>query len=227
MYPKTEAVSHSRSHIPVSGVWCCVFGLSWLVYLIFICPMQVAFELEHTALVVVDVIITFFFLAVRFGPEIRARSARDQPPFAHSSRLVVFCCCQNIYFNFRTSLNDESTVITDLRTIACTYLKFWFWVDLISTFPWSLVVLNADASLQLLRLFRLAALLPLLNTDANDARNVFSSLLWRLGKLGLMVLGLSWWLGCGWVAISRTEGFGTRAILVRYTTSERAREQRR
>jgi hypothetical protein len=93
------------------------------------------------------------------------------------------------------------------------YLRTWFFFDLVATFPWTLIAVSNDhiRGLAALRLLRLLALFHIIDSDARDPRNIFTSLSWRLGKLAIMCLGLAHWLGCAWVLLSESEGYATEA----------------
>ena len=43
----------------------------------------------------------------------------------------------DILLNFNTSIYEKGVLITDRKVIIKNYLKLWFWVDLISSFPYS------------------------------------------------------------------------------------------
>jgi hypothetical protein len=43
----------------------------------------------------------------------------------------------DVIINFNTGFYDVSTLITDRKAIAIDYLKFWFWIDLISSIPYT------------------------------------------------------------------------------------------
>ena len=80
----------------------------------------------------------------------------------------------DIILSFFTALVDESEIITKKSEIARRYLKFWFWIDLVSILPLDLIEkagMNFNAILRfakigklykLIRLSRLAKLFKLL-----------------------------------------------------------------
>jgi hypothetical protein len=43
----------------------------------------------------------------------------------------------DVFLNFNTGFYDVSTIITDRYEIAKDYMKFWFWIDLISSIPYT------------------------------------------------------------------------------------------
>jgi hypothetical protein len=46
-------------------------------------------------------------------------------------------CLMDIAINFRTSFQDQRTkeIVLDGRKIACHYVRFYFWIDLLSSIP--------------------------------------------------------------------------------------------
>jgi len=83
----------------------------------------------------------------------------------------------DIILTFFTSINDDKKVyeITDKRTIARTYLRGWFWIDVVSIIPLDFILLtntnNATVLARfakigklykLIRMIRLAKVLKLL-----------------------------------------------------------------
>ncbi|KDO26603.1 hypothetical protein SPRG_08007 [Saprolegnia parasitica CBS 223.65] len=98
----------------------------------------------------------------------------------------------DIVLNFRTGyLDDESRLVMDAQKIARRYLRFWFWTDVVSTFPIGAVAdamspsaaqLNATTvssfqNFKLIRFVRLARLLKLmrllkLNRSVSSVENV-------------------------------------------------------
>lgn len=60
--------------------------------------------------------------------------------------FVVLFFCADIILTFNTAVFNELTglLITDRREIARRYLKFWFWIDILSSFPFDLIVSAVD-----------------------------------------------------------------------------------
>ena len=50
----------------------------------------------------------------------------------------------DILLNFNTSYYNEGLIVTDRLKITFRYLKFWFWVDLVSTFPFEYAFLGVN-----------------------------------------------------------------------------------
>ena len=43
----------------------------------------------------------------------------------------------DVFLNFNTGFYEANTIITDRLEIAKDYLKFWFWIDLVSSIPYT------------------------------------------------------------------------------------------
>ncbi|KDO26239.1 hypothetical protein SPRG_08314 [Saprolegnia parasitica CBS 223.65] len=107
----------------------------------------------------------------------------------------------DIVSNFFTAVEIKNKVHFTRRVIACDYLKSWFFVDVVSSFPFSAVVSDADPVLskalklfRLLRLLRLFRMLRILNRlqHALLIRSTISSLF----RYCLTVLFISHWFAC-------------------------------
>lgn len=87
------------------------------------------------------------------------------PPFAYLEDAILVFFGIDILLNFNTAYVDTETdcEVHNRRAIATHYLKFWFWIDLVSTFPFDLVVeafttsgnVSAIRLIRSLRLFRI------------------------------------------------------------------------
>lgn len=80
--------------------------------------------------------------------------------------LCVSVFCIDILLHFNTARFDEirSILVVDRTVLALHYLKFWFWIDLLTSFPFDLIALAAGASsaaLTILPLFRILRFLKL------------------------------------------------------------------
>ena len=85
---------------------------------------------------------------------------------------VVFLC--DIGVNFNTAYFSKGAFVTNRRLIAKHYLAFWFWADLVSTFPYSWLsgyfieepsnqsTSNATKIVKLIRIFRFLRILRLI-----------------------------------------------------------------
>jgi hypothetical protein len=46
----------------------------------------------------------------------------------------------DILLNFTTAYYENGIQVTDRKKIILKYLSFWFWIDLVSTFPYDLLI---------------------------------------------------------------------------------------
>ena len=76
---------------------------------------------------------------------------------------VDFVFAVDIFINFFTAYFDyEDNFIKDRKKIACNYVKGWFWIDLISIFPVTLIMQSSRDYSSLARLSRLPRLYRLM-----------------------------------------------------------------
>ena len=107
------------------------------MYSILIVPFRIGFEVDNDALDIIDFILNGFFFI-------------------------------DMAVNFNTALIDIRTdkLITDRLVVTLEYLKFWFWVDVVSTVPFdellSLALGMRSTKLQSFRLVRVFRLLRLI-----------------------------------------------------------------
>ncbi|OQR94171.1 cyclic nucleotide-binding protein [Achlya hypogyna] len=132
----------------------------------------------------------------------------------------------DIMLTFRTAyLDDEGHIETDSVAIAMRYLRWWFWIDFVSTFPFGPIAdvvapsaavngtITASSSqsyqnLKLIRFVRLTRLLKLmrllkLNRSVTSVENVLdlSPAAVRLIKLLVQVCFIAHWSGCAFYFI--------------------------
>lgn len=100
---------------------------------------------------------------------------------------------------------DTGLWIVNHWEIFKVYARFWFWIDLISTFPYEViaVMLEDGEDSQLLRIIRLLRLVKLMNlprmqriVDRRKINQGWKNRNVRLGKLVLMLLIFSHWVSC-------------------------------
>jgi Ion transport protein len=83
---------------------------------------------------------------------------------------VVFCSDMIIQFNTAIFDDDSGALIVDRTRIAIHYLQLWFWVDLLSSFPFDLIVSAINTatdknSLYLLALIRILRFVKLIRLN--------------------------------------------------------------
>jgi hypothetical protein len=100
---------------------------------------------------------------------------------------------------------SSGRIVHQFRPIAARYMRFWFWIDLVSVIPWDAVAfaLRTSKELKLLRLVRLLRLLRLVKLmKASVVLEEFeSSMAVNYGIMDLCmfliaIITISHWLGC-------------------------------
>lgn len=135
-------------------------------------------------------------------------------------------------------VHDDGQRISDRAVIACSYLKSWFWMDLLACIPFSLLDYYSsqlpikhgyNTMLRLLRLprlyklFRLARILKALKrtaySSASDRIQEFiqmNSRLWKLLKFLSSVFLCVHLAACFWFFTARLDNFEPETWVVRY-----------
>lgn len=144
-----------------------------------------------------------------FGQDLKP-SARDN--FTLVDQIINSFFVFDIFLNFRTAYAvDDGIYVTDAKSIALNYLRSWFAVDLLSSFPFDLASSGQMIDLQaakLLKLSKLARVLRVSKTvhiDFADLSDAFDD--WMQGKLiqqltrrgsvFIKAILLCHWLACG------------------------------
>jgi len=106
----------------------------------------------------------------------------------------------DILLNFNTAFFYRGNLVRSRRLIAKRYLKFWFWVDLLGSFPVFYLSSSEGSLIKLLRLFRVLKVKKLLL----QVESVFSSVAKAFKFLKLLVTGfiIAHWTGCLWFYVS-------------------------
>ena len=115
----------------------------------------------------------------------------------------------DIIFNFRTGyLDSRNKLIMEPRPIAARYLRGWFIIDVLATFPFEIfaVIAGIDAgssvrlfaALKCPRLLRLGRILKFLD-------NMRGANVWRMIRLFILFFMMSHWIGCLWYLIAVDE----------------------
>ena len=109
--------------------------------------------------------------------------------------------------------------VTSRKYIAMNYFQTWFFIDLVSIFPFDIIGLVVDSStsnmkvLRVVRCMRLFKLIRLLKTSSTiqkfirhyGIQNSTVSLL----NFAIAVVVISHWLSCAWMLIPKVEGAET------------------
>ena len=136
-------------------------------------------------------------------------------PIDGFDRFVDACFLAHIIIHFRTAKLRGRRLIVDSKTVALSYLRCWFWIDLLASFPYSWVIpstgssadhasgADAAGALRTLRLLRLSRLLRVTQMARVKGTNNWM----RLAKLGFYVFMFAHWLGCAWWFQGAEAGF--------------------
>lgn len=149
------------------------------------------------------------------------------PLLNHLDISLTFVFFMDIFITFNTGFYHKGSLIMKRREITIEYLKFWFWIDLIATFPynWFVEGFNVDKSsedttssapkvLKILRVFRFLRILRLLRLAklkkilikiedfiaSNTLANFFVFI-----RLLSMVFFIAHWTACFWFFIGYQE----------------------
>lgn len=135
-------------------------------------------------------------------------------------------------------VQEDGQRINDRKVIACSYLKSWFWIDLLACIPFSLldyfsselpIKRGYNTLLRLLRLprlyklFRLARILKALKRTAYSSLSEriqefiqMNSRLWKLIKFLISVFLCVHIMACFWFFSARIDSFEPETWVVRY-----------
>lgn len=139
--------------------------------------------------------------------------------------IIDFSFAIDIALTFNTAVDDPQTdlLIVGRSTIASKYLKFWFWIDLLSTIPFdnfiSIFVAGPTAlsSIRLIRVIRLSRMLKLFRVaKVGRLGNRFENFDINPAVFGLQKMILQIWfvahlLCCFWHFLATSAGQTTKA----------------
>lgn len=119
----------------------------------------------------------------------------------------------DIYFSFFRAYYHEGELVTDLKKIRSHYLKGWFSIDIIASFPLDILALfigieyfGGMAFLPLLRIQRLLRVIKILDYFVYWEKDIrFNPSLIRILKLALSVILNAHWIACAWFRIAYHE----------------------
>jgi potassium voltage-gated channel Eag-related subfamily H protein 7 len=128
------------------------------------------------------------------------------------NRLVDCGFCVDIWINFTTSYYDKEkgSWVTDPFKVIYKYLRGSFVLDVLSSFPWDLLMLMVDigedaSSMKLLRLLKILKLTKLARIYRASkmlmklkSRSNMKSADWNLLKFITIVLIVTHWTACAW-----------------------------
>lgn len=141
--------------------------------------------------------------------------------------LITVAFLIDILLSFNTTFYKSGTLVKNRKVIALNYIKGWFWIDLIASFPYDWVVnqsifiedQNSDDNemfqpgfnssklvrmIQILRLFRMVKLIRLAKLKVIILKiedllyNEFLANLFIYARLGTIVFFMAHWTACIW-----------------------------
>lgn len=98
-------------------------------------------------------LLTALYLGIS-GPYILAFLSNDPYPETFNY-IVTGLFILDVFVNFNTACYIKGHIVTDRKTIIKEYLKFWFWVDIISAFPLDIILELLGKNLVYLKAFKI------------------------------------------------------------------------
>jgi hypothetical protein len=120
--------------------------------------------------------------------------------------IVDLLFLMDIVLNFHTGYLDEhNLLIMNTKMIAERYIKTWFFIDILATFPFELLALlarvDAGSNVQLFALLKCPRLLRL-GRILKFLENMRGANVWRMIRLFIFFFMMSHWIGNIWFAIA-------------------------
>ena len=184
----------------------CNFRISWDIFTMFI--------------------ILYECIMIPFRLSFEDDESGDLVAFQGSDVLIDVIFMTDIFLNFSTSVYDKGVQIYERKFIMLNYLRAWFWLDLISSFPYQAMLsvtmgnddedyINKGAELlkllkfvrffKALRLLRVAKFKIIFNKMAEYLR-LRDGVIGLLGflKLMMIVMLLAHWIACLWNLLGKS-----------------------
>lgn len=122
----------------------------------------------------------------------------------------------DIILSFNTAYYQGGSIIASRKEISKNYLKYWFWLDFMSTFPYDMVISDSNNSkvssaaqllrilrfYRILRLLRLAKLKKILIEIEDYISSHFLASILVFSKLVIFAYMIAHWTACLWYYIS-------------------------
>ncbi|KAA0152025.1 hypothetical protein FNF29_04140 [Cafeteria roenbergensis] len=114
--------------------------------------------------------------------------------------------------NFRTAYKDDGVMVSDGKAMAMNYLKSWFFIDLVASFPigWFTDTGGVNKVIRMLRLFKLFRMLRLLRLFPRFTQVLEASIKLNPAMIGFLrsfaIMFLMWHnIGCAYWFVAREE----------------------
>ena len=197
-----------------------------------------------TTALITSVFFTPFELSFDFHPMWGTDDTGEQV-WAVLDVIITTVFVFDIVINFRTARVDEENVVQKPSQVAKLYMREWFVVDVLSTFPWETaagLIFNASDGdgvrwssapkvLKSLRLLRMMRMLRMLRLQAMVASltaeiSLFVGTLARLLQVVFWMTLTAHIMGCAWFFIAADEGLGSGTWADEYRMEDRSRLSR-
>ena len=92
-------------------------------------------SLEHSKMILVQVYVVLFMPV-----KISFYSDEENPIWDKIDIGVDIVFTIDIVLTFFTPYIENDKIVVSLKSIGCNYLKFWFWMDVVSVFPFEILI---------------------------------------------------------------------------------------
>jgi voltage-gated potassium channel Kch len=139
-------------------------------------------------------------------------------PYYYIDLLIFIYFLLDIFICFNLAFFKNGDLIEDRKEIIKNYLKLWFWIDIISTFPYEVChryfsiksnslgsapqLLRLSKFYRLLKLLRLAKLKKIFADIEDYVNSETSSNMVLILKLVFLAFFIAHWTGCMWYYVS-------------------------
>jgi voltage-gated potassium channel len=120
-----------------------------------------------------------------------------------ASLLSSLLLAADVVMRFARPIEIGGRRVDDLPTIRHRYLRSWFGVDLLAAIPFDVLAASTVPALGLLRVLRITRILALQREWR--VRTSFNPALLRLSFFAFLIVMISHWVACGWVALDGQE----------------------
>lgn len=168
------------------------------------------------------ILVLVIYYGILIPMRVAFNSEESSAPMASDQIMQSLDVFANVVFsvdmvlNFRTAYREKGEMVTNEKLVAWNYLKFWFWIDLISILPFDAILgsestgsFNYNILLRLLRIFKLFRVFRVMRIlkRFEEVTKVNPSVL-RLLKMCVLLLFIWHIIACCYWFISEIETFG-------------------
>jgi len=182
--------------------------------------IRVSWDILILLLIVYDLII----LPIKIAFDDQLKEQNDPPFFSQLDKVQTAFFFIDIGVSFHTSYYKAGTLVKSHKRIAKRYLKGWFWLDLVTAFPFFWIENYLDdnqdqleissTTFRLLRLIRIFKLIRVIRVvklkkifnKIHDSYLLFSPTfegILQLLSLSLKILFIAHWVACFWCLLGQ------------------------